>query len=360
MRIEKDCLDHICNAPWVLYGSGSYAQRILAYVKKNHLRLPEYILELNPKKAIINNINVTNLKNIEQVKYPIVLGAYAFKKEIIKKLETHLPVTNSLLIYEVFFYDKEPHQSQVIFDHNLNLKDNHTRDRCFIVASGPSINEQDLKLLKNEIVIGVSGLFVHKDISVFSPKYYVLPPIFTHHGELYEKNKFLNWLKDMDSQLNNETTMFIDINDKITIEENNLFRQKTIHWTHHAKWNEEPIENMNLSFIPEILSVSESAISCAIYMGFRETYLLGVDHNWFNNGLYHHFDDKKYLSHFNRNEKELIHKFKLDSEFQMRRHAKIFKKYKELLKLNKNIYNANADLNSYVDVFRKVRYEELF
>ena len=50
----------------------------------------------------------------------------------------------------------------------------------------------------------------------------------------------------------------------------------------------------------------------------------------------------------------------VDSEFQMRRHAQIFNKYKKLFALKENIYNANANPNSYVDTFPKVKYEELF
>jgi len=49
-----------------------------------------------------------------------------------------------------------------------------------------------------------------------------------------------------------------------------------------------------------------------------------------------------------------------DSEFQMRRHAYIFKKYKYLYSMKKNIYNANANPRHYLDVFPKVDYDSLF
>lgn len=49
-----------------------------------------------------------------------------------------------------------------------------------------------------------------------------------------------------------------------------------------------------------------------------------------------------------------------DAEFQMRRHAYMFKKYKMLYKYKKNIFNANYNKNSYVDVFPKVDYDSLF
>ena len=49
-----------------------------------------------------------------------------------------------------------------------------------------------------------------------------------------------------------------------------------------------------------------------------------------------------------------------DSEFQMRRHADIFKKYKYLYSLKRNIYNANANPKHYLDVFPMVDFDSLF
>ena len=68
--------------------------------------------------------------------------------------------------------------SSIDFQKNIELKDIHTDKRCFIIGLGASIKEQDLTLLKDEIVIGVSSLFNHKDISLIQPNYYVLSPVF--------------------------------------------------------------------------------------------------------------------------------------------------------------------------------------
>jgi hypothetical protein len=48
--------------------------------------------------------------------------------------------------------------------------------RCFILASGPSIKNQDLKKLKGEKVIAVSHVHLHPEISHIAPKYHVLAP----------------------------------------------------------------------------------------------------------------------------------------------------------------------------------------
>ena len=43
----------------------------------------------------------------------------------------------------------------------------------------------------------------------------------------------------------------------------------------------------------------------------------------------------------------------------MRRHAEIFRKYKYLRSINENIFNANATPNHYLDVFKKVNYDDI-
>ena len=45
----------------------------------------------------------------------------------------------------------------------VELKNSEKGKRCFIIGTGSSIKEQNLTLLKDEIVIGVGGLFMHND-----------------------------------------------------------------------------------------------------------------------------------------------------------------------------------------------------
>lgn len=240
------------------------------------------------------------------------------------------------------------------------LRNTEERKRCFIVGTGSSIKNQDLTLLKDEIVIGVSGLFNHNNIDIINPKYYVNPPILNSHSKYYDKEKFRLYLNDMDIALKDDTIMFFDIRDRSFISDNNLFINKKINWINYTFWDKSNISNIYLDSMPAIWSVSESAIQVALYLGFDKIYLLGFDHDWFNGLFNYSFDTKKARKHFDETEKEVVEKHGVDSEFQMIRHAQIFNKYKKLFAMKENIYNANADQNSYVDAFPKVKYEELF
>lgn len=246
-------------------------------------------------------------------------------------------------------------EEKELLSKNETLKDRHAGQRCFILGSGSSIKKQDLTKLVGEIVISVSNFFVHPDMPIIRPKYHVLPPVLAYHEEFATVEKFMEWFAEMEEKTF-DAEMFFHIGDRAELIRHGLYRNRITHWVDYAApWDEKPIKELNLARIPEIWSVSETAITIAIYLGFDKIYLLGFDHDWFNGPLAYFYDEKK--EHILQpDETKLAF---LDSEFQMRRHAYIFKKYKALYSLKQNIYNANADPNSYVDVFPKVSLEDV-
>lgn len=241
----------------------------------------------------------------------------------------------------------------------MDIKNKYKGKRCFIIGTATSIKEQDLSLLKNDYVIGVSKMFYNSSYISINPAFHVYVPILKYHSQYYSENTFLKMLQDMSNLIPETTELFFHTGDKYFIETNNLFIHNKIHWTSYNPWNEfDQMPDFNLTNMPNIWSVSESAIQIALYLGFEEIFLIGFDHDWFN-GLLNYFD-KNIMKHHAINEKEFVIQHGLDSELQMRRHAFIFNKYKKLYALQQNIYNANANLNTYVDTFPKVEYEKLF
>lgn len=273
-----------------------------------------------------------------------------------------LPPGVSDLIGEAMYGRGKPAEKKLspedlaLLAENEALRDRHRGSRCFVLGAGSSIKEQDLKKLKGEYVISVSNTFVHPDYPVFRPRYHVLPYLLQGHGQLHTPEKFAVWLKEMEEKTF-DAEMFMHIGDRGLVTENGLFRGRKMHWVEYARTMEtKPGEPVDLSRLPLIWSVSETAISVALYLGFDKIYLIGIDHDWFN-GLYVYFYDKNTEHKMQADAKNLEH---VDSEFQMRRHAEIFKKYKYLYSLKRNIYNANANPNHYLDVFPKVDFDTLF
>ncbi|MGY8814404.1 MAG: 6-hydroxymethylpterin diphosphokinase MptE-like protein [Gammaproteobacteria bacterium] len=248
-------------------------------------------------------------------------------------------------------------EQKMLLDETRQLKDKHKGQRCFILGAGPSVLKQDLTKIKDEMVISVSNTFVHKDYAVIKSAYHVTPHLLFGHGRYYSNEEFSIWLKDMEKKTF-DAEMFFHIKDKKIFESNNLFSNRNVHWVDYSPWEGEFDAPIDPGSIPHIWSVSELAISLAVYMGFEKIYLLGIDHDWFN-GITHFYNlakENKLVAHKSSMDVEKL----VDAEFQMRRHAEIFHKYKYLYSINNNIFNANADPNHYLDVFPKVNYESLF
>lgn len=243
-----------------------------------------------------------------------------------------------------------------LLERSKKLKDRHQGTRCFILGAGSSVSSQDIRKLSGDIVISVSNTFVHPDFSIIRPRYHVLPPLLKYHGGLHTEEKFVGWLSVMEIATCG-ADMFMHIGDRQMIENNRLFTKQRVFWVDYTeKWDANPATPVNLACIPPIGSVSELALTVAVHLGFDQIYLIGLDHDWFN-GLHVYFYDHKKEHALRPNESDL--RF-IDSEFQMRRHADIFRKYKYLNALRHNIYNANANANHYLDVFPKVVFDKLF
>lgn len=250
---------------------------------------------------------------------------------------------------------KRPEEERALLLATRQLENRHSGQRCFILGAGSSISQQDLSKLQGETVISVSNTFVHPLFSTFRPRYHVLPPLVSSHGNLYSADKFVGWLRDME-QKTCDAEMILHVGDRNMVEQNGLFRGRAIHWVEYGSWDGDFAFPINLAHIPKIWSVSETAVTLAVYMGFNEIYLIGFDHDWFNGKLVYFFDPGS--QHAMRPDQANLDF--ADAEFQMRRHADIFRKYKYLYSINRNIYNANANKRHYLDVFPKVEFDDIF
>lgn len=278
-------------------------------------------------------------------------------KDFMKKWVLPPGVSESVgrLLYPNPERKESPVEIGALLDNTKKIKDRHKGERCFILGAGSSVKKQDLQKLAGEYVVSVSSTFVHPDCHIFKPAYHVVPPILGGHGGLNPYGKYVEWLREMEIKTLN-AEMFFHIGDRGMIENNRLFRNRVIHWIDNCHWDGNYQPNIDLAKVPEIWSVSELAITVAIYLGFDKIYLLGFDHDWFKDSHVYFYDLKKeLLPQPDKSKLDFV-----DSEFQMRRHAEIFKKYKYLYSLKKNVFNANADPESYVDVFPKVDFNTLF
>lgn len=197
---------------------------------------------------------------------------------------------------------KQKFIDEELFIKNDTIKNIHEGKRCFVLGAGSSIAHQDLKKLKNEYVISVSNTFVHPDYKEIKNKYHVLPGIMVSHSGFYDINKFVEWLKEMEEKTGN-AEMFFHVGDKELLEKNGLFKNRIIYWNEYIAWNEEKeLTDIDLRRIPGIWSVSEYAITVALYLGFDKIYLIALITTGLTD-LWSTFMIKKKSINFNRMKK---------------------------------------------------------
>jgi glycosyltransferase involved in cell wall biosynthesis len=133
---------------------------------------------------------------------------------------------------------------------NMNqFKNLHKGKRCFILGNGPSLNDIDLSLLKDEITFGTNRIY----LSGFVPNYYVcVNPLV---------------LKQFEGEIDAlDTTKFISgVNLDTSLR--------------------EPVFSSPEGPIWEGYTVTYVALQLAYYMGFEEVILIGVDHDFGPGGL---------------------------------------------------------------------------
>lgn len=180
---------------------------------------------------------------------------------------------------------------RALFERNIKFRNIHKGQRCFILATGPSINKQDLRPLKNEICFAVSQFYLHKDIREIDPLYHVDAPNHAPFG-LEVLQKSFEGFKELYSD---RTTYFFgytpyEYSTYNFLEQNPQFKNDNMYflnYSHSQPLDETNYKNPNVWDICKspfsVRTVVYSAIQIAVYMGFKEIYLVGFDHDYLLN-----------------------------------------------------------------------------
>lgn len=142
--------------------------------------------------------------------------------------------------------------------------------RCFIIANGPSLRSEDLELLyqNGEITFAMNRIYKIFPETLWRPTYYVCEDINIFHDSLDEINAIQAEKK------------FIPINHKwfynINVDGALYF------WANYDRKKDFP-DSFSTEIAKQMDSLGTVTFTCiniAAYMGFKDIYLLGVDHNY--------------------------------------------------------------------------------
>jgi len=244
-----------------------------------------------------------------------------------------------------------------ILEKNKALKSIHSGMRCFIIGSGPSIKNQDLLPLKNDIKIVLNFFDKHEHCQSIKPDYWVCAdPVFWKKQE-----KYLVPLLDAIEQLKINTKIFFPLHGmehfKIS---RGMFLNFYAYMFDGSKTIDSPID-FTYGIPPYGQNVTLVALMLAIYMGCNPIYLIGCDHTWWGYKKEEYTDTNTLLPHFF---KSFYPPMSQDLSYDILQSTIWVQKYQYLqIKkyANQNGFQIfNATEKGYLDLFQRVKYEDLF
>lgn len=248
-----------------------------------------------------------------------------------------------------------------ILERNKDLKNIHQEKRCFILGNGPSIKNQDMKLLANEIVFSLSNGYYHPEYDIYRPRYHVVPYLtFSNLEGGMNHEKAIEWFKQMDERIL-DSEIFLGINQLSLVKKNQIFNKRKVYWLHYGFSNYKNNIPDLTGNIPEAQSGPQLAISIAAYMGFTQIYLLGVEHDDICNEKYEYFYERSVMI-FKDPLVDEKNYFKEDIVQRIKTANRLFQIYgdiKDMAEKNK-IEIKNCTLGGLLNIFPRVKFEDLF
>lgn len=176
------------------------------------------------------------------------------------------------------------------------LKDRYKGQRCFIIATGPSLTIDDLELLKNEYTFAVNSACKLYDKTSWRPTFYGIQ-------DRYVFQAMKEYVFNQDESI----TLFIAdvLQEYESIPSRSILFPYNVayHYINFRKYNSWYAKFSGDSYdtVYDGYSITYSMIEIAVYLGFSEIYLIGADCSY-GTGKNHivesgFVDKKAYLNH---------------------------------------------------------------
>lgn len=223
----------------------------------------------------------------------------------------------------------------------IQFKDKYKGERCFIVATGPSLRITDLDKLHehNDFCISMNGIYHAFTNTNWRPNAFVITdPI------------LIDW-KDIIDNMNVDFKFISDNNMDFWKEHHakNIYRLHIRYSENEQKYSSDITKGTYSS-----CNVTYCCLQLATYMGFKSIYLLGVDFNNFANA--HFVNTEKYRENINPSKSNDIYY----NEYILQRvQKKGYIKAKEYAQEN-NIKIYNATRGGKLNIFERCSFDELF
>lgn len=185
-------------------------------------------------------------------------------------------------------------------------KNIHKGERCFIIATGPSLTKEDILKLKNEITFSMNSICLLFDEIDWKPTYYGIQDIYVYEklkSIIYNSNMKNIFISDFICRKHKPKKEWIQFPLNLL---DHAYGYKKI----RTKFSDDPYHVVYDGF-----TITYSIMQIAAFMGFNKIYLLGADTNY-EDGKAHHIKEHGSLdSTFRTAGERMIYAYKIAKNY---------------------------------------------
>ena len=326
---------------FVIYGSTFFALVLNQWVKKNK---GYYLTIILPKPVENNMYESMKRENPEMI--------FIRETDDVIQENTNFLVTDEWYInrlkergidfqWIINLYDISDREESY-YNANIELYKNiHKDEKCFIIGHGPSLRASDLDILELNNIITFSMNLTYKlfDKTEWRPDYYVV----TDKG-MFDRHSYFKW-EDSTKRKCFIADIFEQFWNENESEKNIKYHSIRNMNIREAKFSEDISRSVYFGS-----TVAYDCLQIAVYMGFKEIYLLGMDLAPYKQG--------------NKSAVQYTNFFELDNQKKKPQMwiDKILRSYlsaKEYADTH-DIHIYNATRGGYLEIFDRVDFEQLF
>ena len=291
--MQKDHIEHYlllsdCPYEFVAFRGGIWFDKLPLSInaKKDYIFYGLSLYSLLLREYLLENNFSSNVWIVPQEKESAFLGRYGFvkNKEFLEvNRDKEIWITSSVTETEEMWLNGKKTKDAYDFSKTISsyyseqmklYKDIHLGEKCFIVATGPSINAGDLNQLYKSSYkcFGVNRIYLAFQETKWRPDYLVVAD-----------DKLLNEYYDEIKSCGAGTVFICDQVEKIARQAKD---DGVIIFHDHVRgtYFEKPKFSEEIEWgVYSGATVVYTCIQLAVYMGFKEIYLIGTDHNYKTN-----------------------------------------------------------------------------
>lgn len=347
-----------------IVGAGKYGEILGKYFDKYKIPWEGYV----DQRSELHQVNGRPVYAYNRVQDGyFVISTFLHREEVSKELENNRIDSSQIIRYEnqKIFYDLY-HALMNIRKYTEKVRTFSKKNegkRCFIIGNGPSLTIEDLEKLKKEYTFASNSIYALYEHTDWRPVYYCAgDPIFCKEM-MSEKETLMRLLEGCKAAFTSVVGEGIQYRNDADMEKlYYMYRLSEKYDNGWPKFSKDCSKGIYLGG-----SVTYDMLQLAVYMGFQEIYLLGMDFNYsverHNDNLITRNSVCNHMEEIEREERKFYkaiskrynETYIADIDFQLAGYLAA-KEYADFH--NIKIYNATR--GGKLEVFQRVNFDNLF